>query len=148
MPGDGTRASFDDRSTPGRAVVGHEPNGIAVVTMFGEHDISNEPVLAHALRLAGAPSADAVIDLSECAFLDSRAITTLMTFAGELAKSGRRVAVALPPSQTIVDRVFALLRIRDVLSVHDTLQEAQEHLSAGRSTRNEWLATSPPMPID
>ena len=63
-----------------------------------------------------------MIDLSECSFLDSTTIGMLITLDRELAANGGRLAVVLPPSQNVVNRAFSLLRVREVLSVHDTLR--------------------------
>jgi anti-anti-sigma factor len=136
------------RSVPGTVDVSLAEPSYARVTLCGEWDISTQPRLAEALTRARARR-DLLIDLSECSFLDSRTLGTLISLAHELASSGRRLEVALPPSQAIVKRAFAVLGAHEILSVHDTLEDAQRVLFNTRSgTRHAWLTPSPPMPVD
>jgi hypothetical protein len=67
----------------------------------------------------------------------------------ELAADGGRLEVALPSSQNVVNRAFALLGVREVLSVHDTVEAAQRSLPTVRTASpNAWLKPSRPMPVD
>jgi hypothetical protein len=53
-----------------------------------------------------------------------------MGLAHEHAQSNGRLAIALPPSASVVDRAFALLGVREVLSVLRTFQDAVRSLQA------------------
>ena len=136
------------RSDPGTVTVTFAVPNCARVALRGEWDISTEPQLAEALQRARGRQ-NVVIDLCECTFLDSRTIGTLITLAQELAERNGRLAVALPPSKSVVDRAFALLGTREMLSVYRTFEHAQRSLQIVRaSTSNVWLKPSRPMPID
>jgi anti-anti-sigma factor len=120
----------------------------AHVALRGEWDISTERRLADALARA-RERRHILIDLSDCSFLDSRAIGTLLALGIELAESNGHVAVALPRSQSTVVRAFGLLGVRKVLSVHDTLEDAQRSFPTTPAvTLSGWLEPSRPMPVD
>jgi len=136
------------RSVPGTVTVTLAVPNCARVALRGEWDISTEPQLAEALERARGRE-NVVIDLCECTFLDSRTIGTLMTLAQELAERNGRLEVALPPAQNVVNRAFALLGVREVLSVHDSLDDAQRSLARVRAAPSStWLRPSRAMPVD
>ena len=117
----------DQRFVPDTVTVTFTASHYAQVTLRGEWDISTQPQLAEALERAGGHQ-NVVVDLSECDFLDSQTLGMLMAFAHDLAENHGRLEVALPPSQSVVQRVFAVLGVRDMLSVHDTLEDAKRSL--------------------
>jgi len=136
------------RSVPGTVTVTIDVSNCAHVALRGEWDISTERELAHALARA-RNYRNIVIDLSACSFLDSRTIGMLITLDAELTENDGRLAVALPRAQSTAVRAFDLLGIRAVLSVHETLEDAQRSLPATRSAiSSAWLEPSRPMPID
>jgi anti-anti-sigma factor len=136
------------RSVPGTVTVTFAGSNGAHVALRGEWDISTERLLADALTRA-REQRQIVIDLSDCSFLDSRAIGMLLSLGAELAENTGHLAVVLPSSQSTVVRAFELLGIREVLSVHDTLEDAQRGLPTTPPTiSSAWLAPSPPMPVD
>jgi anti-sigma B factor antagonist len=136
------------RSVPGTVTVTFAESNSALVALRGEWDISTQPQLAEALQRSRGRQ-NVVIELSDCSFLDSTTIGMLITLDRELAASGGRLEVALPPSQNVVNRAFALLGIREVLSVHDTLEAAQRSLPTARAaTPSAWRKPSRPMPVD
>ena len=137
-----------ERSVPGTVTVTLAVPNCARVALRGEWDISTQPQLAEAFeRARGRPNI--VIDLSECSFLDSTTIGMLITLDSELAANGGRLEVALPPAQNVVNRAFALLGVREVLSVHDSLDDAQRSLARVRAAPSStWLRPSRAMPVD
>ena len=138
----------DQRSVPGTVTVTFTASHYAHVTLRGECDISTQPQLTEALQRARGRQ-NVVVDLSECDSLDSQTLAMLMALAHDLAENNGRLEVALPPSQSIVQRVFAVLGVREVLSVHDTLEDAKRSLPDTRArTSSAWLAPSRPMPVD
>jgi anti-anti-sigma factor len=136
------------RSVPGTVTVTFAAPNCGLVALHGEWDISTETQLAEALHQARREQ-NVVIDLSECTFLDSRTIGLLMSTAQEHAENNGRLAIALPPTQSVVNRAFDVLGVRDVLSVYRTFEDAQRSLWIARaSTSNAWLEPSRPMAID
>jgi len=137
----------EQRSVPGTVTVTFTAH-YAQVTLRGEWDISTQPPLAETLKRARARQ-NVVVDLSECDFLDSRTLGMLMALAHDLAENNGRLEVALPPSQSAVQRVFAVLGVREVLSVHGTLEDAKRSFPDTRPKRSSArLAPSRPMPVD
>jgi anti-sigma B factor antagonist len=137
-----------ERSVPGTVTVTFVASNSARVALRGEWDISTQPQLAEALQRSRGRQ-NIVIDLADCTFLDSTTIGMLITLDRELAADGGRLEVALPASQNVVNRAFALLGVREVLSVHDTLETAQRSLPTVRAaSSNDWLKPSRPMAVD
>jgi anti-anti-sigma factor len=136
------------RSIPGTGTVTFTVPNCARVALHGEWDISNEPQLAAALQRARTVQ-NVVVDLSECTFLESRTVGCLLGAAQEHAEHDGRFAIALPRSQSVVNRAFDLLGIRAVLAVYRTFEDAQRSLEVMRaSSESRWLEPSRPMPVD
>jgi anti-sigma B factor antagonist len=108
------------------------PPRVAVVTLRREHDLSTHPQIVAALeRASGRPNV--VVDLSECTFIDSTVIRALFVAHRDITARGDRLAVVLPVTgSSIVNRAFDLMRLRDVLLVHDSLGEALAALEPPR----------------
>jgi anti-anti-sigma factor len=122
----------DDQPLPGTVEVGHLAPGLAVVCMRGEHDLSTQPQLMQALAQAASDS-DVLVDLSECSFIDSSVIKALVAAQLDVTTRGDRLEVVFPSSgSSIVNRTFQLMRLRDVLSVHESVEEARDALDAQR----------------
>lgn len=136
------------RSLLGTVTVTFAVTNCARVALRGEWDISTEPQLLEALQRARR-ARNVVVDLSECTFVDSRTVGSLMGSAQEHAQHDGRFAIALPPSQPTVNRVFDVLGIREVLPVYRTVADAQRSLEISpASSESRWLIPSPPMPVD
>jgi anti-sigma B factor antagonist len=115
--------TLDGGQEPGTVEVGHHAAGIAVVTMYGEHDISTEPLLVRALEEAAAHSS-VVVDLSECSFIDSTVIAALIRGAKSTHARGDRFALVIPPEQRHVARIAQMVRLGELLSLHDSREAA------------------------
>lgn len=113
----------DGSAEAGPVDVGHHAPGIAVVSMRGEHDISTEPVLAAALGQAAAHS-DVLVDLSECTFIDSTAISALVKAARTAHERDDRFVLVIPPEQRNVARVAEMIRLAEFVDVHVTRDAA------------------------
>jgi anti-anti-sigma factor len=136
------------RFVPGTVTVSFVTRDCARVALRDEWDVSTAPQLADALQRASRRRRNIVVDLAECTFVDSTTIGMLIVLARECTE-GKGLAIALPPSQSAVDRAFALLGAREVLSVHSTFEDALRSLATVRApTSNPWLDPSPPMPVD
>jgi anti-anti-sigma factor len=84
-----------------------EPStGAATVRIHGDLDLSNADALTEALTGAGASGHPVVADLTGVTFIDSSAITALVTSARMLTASGNRLE--LGARSTVVERVLEI----------------------------------------
>ncbi len=64
-----------------------------------------------------------IVDLSDCEFVDSTIIGVLATALRDANTRGGQFSVVLPAtSSAIVNRMFDLMRLRDVLPVYESAQ--------------------------
>jgi anti-anti-sigma factor len=112
---------------PGRVAFHHE-DGVAVVVMRGEHDLSTAPELGEALTQARLHS-NVVVDLSDCALIDSTVIGLLITTAKTLQAGGEQLVLAVPSGDSLVSRVVGMTRLADIFPVHPSRGEAVASLA-------------------
>ena len=84
--------------------------------MRGEHDVSTVPALADALEQAAA-HANALVDLSECTFIDSSVIAVLLRAAQAAHERHGLFVLVIPPEQERVSRVADLTGLVELLDV-------------------------------
>lgn len=100
-----------------------EVGSVAVITVFGEHDLSNQSSLADAVARLARPGAVMVIDLSPATFIDSSVLHTLTT-AG---KNADMLAVVTPPGDPC-RRVIDLVGLAALFTVCDSTDQALRHV--------------------
>jgi anti-sigma B factor antagonist len=94
------------------------------VVVQGEIDLALSPELQKGLTDASDGSGSVVIvDLSECLFIDSRGLSTLLNAARRLTRSGGALAVVCP--NPTPSRVFEITQTDDTLNVAATEAEAR-----------------------
>jgi anti-anti-sigma factor len=111
-----------------RRIEVHAASGVAVVALFGEHDLWTVPSLEKLLAdLNGSDgsSGHVVVDLTETQFIDSSVIQALLTFANR--RKGRVSAVTAPGTPPA--RVFELLMLPKVFPTYASTEEAINGLS-------------------
>jgi anti-sigma B factor antagonist len=109
---------------------GPGPDGICVVRVRGEVDMSHEEELRAELRRAVASDADAiVVDLTECEFIDSTGVRVLLLSreAQESEKGHNRLAVAASSEQIL--RILSVMGIDRVIPIHATVDEAAAEIT-------------------
>jgi anti-sigma B factor antagonist len=113
--------------------VRREPDGIVVVSLNGEHDLSSAERVREALHSAAEARA-MVIDLTGTQFVDSSVLGVLVEgYRGaEAAGRGFSLAIGRDP-QAAVRRVLELTGITTVVAAHETPQ------AAVTATREAWL---------
>jgi len=93
----------------------------AVVALRGEHDVATSEAVRVALRpLHGV----VLVDLGDCEFIDSTIIETLVAYAQQLAAEGHHLELVLPSPRSVVARALELIKIRDVVYVRDSVDDA------------------------
>jgi anti-anti-sigma factor len=112
-PGDGQsnesqpiELGFDPAQTRGYA---------AVVSLHGEHDILTSERLIDALTPI---SGDILVDLTDCRFLDSTAITVLIVDSQMRVREGHRLELLVPPENRTISRTLEVSGVRDLLTLH------------------------------
>jgi len=91
--------------------------GVAIVTLRGDHDAGRRQALRNALEEAG-PQLNVIVDLTECSFVDSSVVGTLMEAGRELEGRGGTLAVVIPPKSASLQRVAKLSGLADALPLH------------------------------
>ncbi len=92
------------------------PSYVAVITLRGEHDLGT----AEAVRVSLAPLfGDVLVDFGDCDFIDSTVIGTLIGKARELEREGYRLECVVPPERTTISRVFELVQLRELVTIHE-----------------------------
>jgi anti-anti-sigma factor len=108
-----------------------------VLTLRGEHDVFTRYRVLRALeRAAGAQQV--IVDLTPCAFIDSSVVGALVQAYRGAVPATQRMAVVVPPGDTVVTRAIAQAGVCELLPVHASLgtalQRAGEH-AARRAAR-------------
>jgi anti-sigma B factor antagonist len=99
-----------------------EPSpGAVVIAVDGEIDVATAPELERALAAAGAEKR-VVLDLSECSFIDSSGLRTLL--GARSAVESARGTLVLVVSDPGLLRVFEVVGLGDVLEIHETVADA------------------------
>jgi anti-anti-sigma factor len=105
----------------------HARDFAAIVSLRGDHDLATASQVSDAV---GAIDGNVLVDLSECTFLDSTAIGVLFARSQELEAAGRFLEIVAPRENTRIARTLELVRMRDVIVVH----EARPRLDRDGST--------------
>jgi anti-sigma B factor antagonist len=109
---------------------GPGPDGVCVVRVRGEVDMSHEEELRAELRRAVASEADGiVVDLTECEFIDSTGVRALLLSreAQESEKGADALAVAASSEQIL--RILSVMGVDRVIPIRPTVDEAAAALS-------------------
>jgi anti-sigma B factor antagonist len=109
---------------------GDGPDGVRVVRVVGEVDMSHEEELRAELRSAIASKArGVVVDLTECEFIDSTGVRALLLSreAQHPEEGAVRLAVAAASEQIL--RVLSVMGIDQAIPIRPTVDEAAATLS-------------------
>jgi anti-sigma B factor antagonist len=114
---------FEINSGPG-------PDGIYVVRVAGEVDMSHEDELRGELRAAvAADSKGVVVDLTECEFIDSTGVRALLLSREAQHSEGGPERLAVAASSDQILRILSVMGIDQVIPIQPTVQEAAAELS-------------------
>jgi anti-anti-sigma factor len=100
----------------------------ALVSLRGEHDLATASEISQAIA---AIEGNVLVDLSECTFIDSTVIGVLFACNQELERAGRFLEVVVPRENTTVARTLELVRMRDVIVVHEVRPGLDRDSSTG-----------------
>ena len=131
------------RATSAAIEVAFIPPGIALVKLRGEQDISGKPRLREALATASA-QLNVLVDLSECTFMDSSAISALFRARQLLSTRGGQLELVIPQEASTVQRIAKITALAAILPIHDSQSAAlasfqpQEHSIWIRDLRQRY----------
>lgn len=106
----------------GTLIVGHL-DGVTVLTLLGEHDMSTADDLAVTIRQHAALGRGIVVVLSETDFIDSQVVHELFLGDRQMIREGRRLVIHRDPDST-VENVLQMSGVLARLLCSDTLDEA------------------------
>jgi anti-anti-sigma factor len=108
--------ALGDQPVPAAIDVERLANGIAVVVLRGEHDLTCQPGIAAALAPA-LRRGNVLVDLEACTFLDSTVIATLLRATRQPQAVGV-LGLVVPPEAEIVCRIASLMRISAFVPIY------------------------------
>lgn len=109
-------------------------NGGALrVAVHGELDIASSERLKRAADAASVGLQPLILDLSDCAFIDSRGLGLILQIHKELTgRDGRSVAMAIVIGESVTRRLFTLTAIDRTVPLFPTLEQAGSWLDTQR----------------
>jgi anti-sigma B factor antagonist len=116
------RGSGGLHSSPVLSVDSSERDGVVVVSLAGELDMSTAPDAAAALRAATVDARAVVVDMTELRFFASAGLNILLQLRQDLQDKG--VDVGLATNQRAVLRPMELMGVADQFAIHATLAAA------------------------
>jgi anti-sigma B factor antagonist len=118
-----------DRGIPadvrtGELALERNDEGLAVLTISGEHDLSTAPNLRRRLDGLLEEGTATVVDLSPANFIDSSILGVILDGRRRAAEANIGFAVARSNGSDAVDRVLEVTGLRAELPVHARREEA------------------------
>lgn len=99
-------------------------NGVGLLTVFGEVDVSNVSELARCLEeAAGHHGQGVIVDLTRASYFDSRTIALLADF-GQASRSGGRQAALVAPPSGFAARLLEIAGLAHVVPTYRSVDEA------------------------
>jgi anti-anti-sigma factor len=78
---------------PGWCRVDSTSEGVAVLELHGEHDLSTKEAVSSAFEALVAQDRDVVLDLGAATFVDSAVLHVIYEFAAQQSDAGRRLVL-------------------------------------------------------
>src|SRR3979409_834583 len=94
---------------PNRVELASAACDVAVVALFGAHDLGGHEGLKSVLSRAAIRAPYVIMDLAECAFIDATTVALMLHTNNVMSKAGGGFAVVIPPQPGPVSRVAALV---------------------------------------
>ena len=120
--------SFGDVRT-GELATSKTDQGILVLTMNGEHDLSTAPALRRCLDELLSEDSGIIVDLSSATFIDSSILGAILDGQRRASDAGRGFAVVHSNGEDAVGRVLDVTGLRAELPVHADQDDAVAALS-------------------
>ncbi len=111
-----------------------ERPGIAIITLSGEHDLSNARQLTEALASA-SQHASVLVDLSACTWIDLAIIGTLVVAHNKQTARGGRLELIIPADAQPMQHIAKRTRLSKSLPINSSRNAAMENFGAPESER-------------
>jgi anti-anti-sigma factor len=109
-------------------------DGVQVLVLTGEHDLATQPSLADTLERCFLECPRVIVDLAQCAFMDSSVLRALLTGHDHAEHhSGREFSIVAAPG-TFPERILSLVKL-SVIPTYPTREQAIACAGGGRLTR-------------
>ena len=108
----------------GEVALERNDDGLAVLTISGEHDLSTAPTLRRRVDNLLDEGTATVIDLSPATFIDSSILGVILDGRRRAAEANIGFAVVHANGSDAVDRVLEVTGLRTELPVHTRREEA------------------------
>ncbi|MDD5448194.1 MAG: STAS domain-containing protein [Actinomycetota bacterium] len=106
-----------------------EKSGFTVVSVVGELDVYTVPLFRKVLlKLEGARKHNLIVDLSKLTFLDSSGLGALIEIYQKIQSAQGEIVFILDNPRIL--RVFELVNLDKVLTIHPNLGRAFQHVGA------------------
>jgi anti-sigma B factor antagonist len=113
---------------PGEVEVAVE-DGVSIVRLLGEHDLSTQQLLASRLARVIEGSDPLVFDVARAKFIDSTVMTAIRETQIALAQKGIPVALVIPePPPRRVLTLIELLDLQDAVVIASSADDARRKL--------------------
>jgi anti-anti-sigma factor len=96
---------------------------IAIATLRGEHDRGSQAELGDELARASEHHY-LLVDLGECAFVDSTVMGLLVVTCQRMWERDRRLELVIPREAATIRRVLKIAGLTTFLTIHETRGEA------------------------
>jgi anti-anti-sigma factor len=103
---------------PGLVTVCETLPNAEVLHVFGDADIATAPDLVEAIAAIDSPL-PLIVDLRECAFIDTSGIQVLVNASKRLGRSRFKVVVA---AGSQIERIFGIIRLRDIVPITNGIE--------------------------
>ena len=117
---------MDSTATSGPHICTELTDGVHVVSVAGELDLSAASAFREALTQATSPGARLVVDLSAAPFVDSVGVGAILRARRRLGVGGR-LAIVIPP-RSYAGLIFDVVGADELVPVLPTRAAALEHV--------------------
>ena len=107
-----------------RVDVSYPSGALAVVELVGEQDVSLHKALSDALNLAAARRRHVLVDLSDCAFIDSTVVMLLIAAHDAVTAGQGRFALVIPTGESRIARVADVMGLVEVFTIYSNREDA------------------------
>ena len=111
---------------PGEVALEEREEGVVVISLTGEHDLTTAPALREKTEEAVGRGSCLVIDLTPAEFIDSSIIGVVLEARRRAEEAGLGFAAALEGGQPAVSRVLEVTGLDSNLPVHESVEGALE----------------------